>query len=163
MVGEVPGEVEDRTGRPFVGPAGRLFSELLAQAGLSRERLYITNSVKHFKWKPEGGRRLHARPTTSELNACKPWLEAEILAIRPRVIVCLGAVAAQLVFGREARVGALRGRFHPTPWGSEAYVTMHPSAILRIPDPETRDRAEVAFVEEMRRIDAHARERTRAA
>ena len=110
LVGEQPGDVEDRAGRPFVGPAGVLLRELLAEAGIAAEIAYVTNAVKHFKWRPSGTRRIHDKPNWSEVRACGHWLELELEAVRPELVVCLGATAAQALFGRTARVGALRGR-----------------------------------------------------
>jgi DNA polymerase len=140
LVGEQPGDQEDRAGKPFIGPAGQLLDRALAAAGLPRGEFYVTNAVKHFKWEPRGKRRLHATPSSREIAACRPWLEAELAAIRPELIVCLGATAAQSVLGAPVRVGEERGRFLDTGFGARALVTVHPSALLRLPpglDPET--------------------------
>jgi uracil-DNA glycosylase len=143
LVGEQPGDQEDVDGRPFVGPAGKLLRELLEQAGISDERIYVTNAVKHFKWKPRGTRRIHDKPNWSEVRACGHWLELELEAVRPSIVVCLGATAAQSLFGRSARVGALRGKAHALPGGQRALVTMHPSAVLRAGDDRDARRAEL--------------------
>lgn len=131
FVGEQPGDVEDREGRPFVGPAGRLLRELLEEADLAEENVYLTNAVKHFKWRPSGKRRIHDKPSWSEIRACAHWLELELAAARPELVVCLGATAAQALFGRSARVGKLRGQLLELDGGLPALVTLHPSAVLR--------------------------------
>ena len=131
LVGEQPGDVEDREGHPFVGPAGRLLRELLAEAGLADEATYVTNAVKHFKWRPSGKRRIHDKPSWSEVRACGHWLGLELVSVRPALVVCLGATAAQALLGREARVGKLRGSRLELEGGVPAIVTMHPSAVLR--------------------------------
>lgn len=131
LVGEQPGDQEDRAARPFVGPAGRVLDELLVEAGVGRTKVYVTNAVKHFKWEPRGKRRLHRRPTTAEIDACRPWLEQEIAALKPRVIVALGASAARALLARPGSVSVLRRQ--PVQHGSGAWlqVTYHPSAVLR--------------------------------
>lgn len=131
LVGEQPGDHEDLAGHPFVGPAGRLLRELLEEAGISGDEIYLTNAVKHFKWKPRGQRRIHDKPNWSEIQACGHWLELELAAVRPSVVLCLGATAAQSLLGRSARVGALRGVLCELAGGHRALVTMHPSAVLR--------------------------------
>jgi uracil-DNA glycosylase len=131
LVGEQPGDAEDKAGRPFVGPAGALLRELLEEAGIAEDAVYVTNAVKHFKWRPAGKRRIHDKPNWSEVKACGHWLELELAAVRPELVVCLGATAAQALFGREARVGALRGKPLQLSDGTRALVTMHPSAVLR--------------------------------
>ena len=132
LVGEQPGDTEDEEGRPFVGPAGMLLREVLAEVGLDERRLYVTNAVKHFKWRPQGKRRIHDKPDWSEVRACDHWLRLELELVRPRVLVCLGATAAQALLGREARVTALRGRvLEPEGLERRTVVTFHPSAILR--------------------------------
>jgi uracil-DNA glycosylase len=143
LVGEQPGDVEDRRGRPFVGPAGTLLRELLAEAGIAAEGVYLTNAVKHFKWRPAGKRRIHDKPNASEVRACGHWLELELVAVAPELVVCLGATAAQALFGRSARVGALRGRPHAISQGIAALVTIHPSAVLRAGDARAERRAEL--------------------
>jgi DNA polymerase len=140
IVGEVPGDREDQVGKPFIGPAGRILDEALKCASLDRHEIYVTNAVKHFKWEPRGKRRLHKRPSAREISACKPWLEAEIRIISPKVIVCLGAVAAQTLLGRDFRITAQRGEILKTSWSDVMIATWHPSAILRAPRPEDRDR-----------------------
>ena len=143
LVGEQPGDEEDRAGRPFVGPAGRLLDRALAEAGIPRDRCWVTNAVKHFKWTPRGKRRIHARPTSREVAACRPWLEAELASIEPRVLVCLGATATAAILGSNARVMRDRGVLVASPFAARTLVTIHPSAILRAPDDEAR-RAEYA-------------------
>ena len=143
LVGEQPGDVEDRKGRPFVGPAGRLLHEVLAEAGIADSDVYLTNAVKHFKWRPKGKRRIHDTPSWSEVQACGYWLGLEVETIRPRLVVALGATAAQSLFGRSARVGALRGRPLELAGGLPAFVTMHPSAVLRADDRREERRAEL--------------------
>jgi uracil-DNA glycosylase family protein len=143
FVGEQPGDVEDRHGRPFVGPAGRLLDELLEEARLERERVYVTNAVKHFKWRPAGKRRVHDKPNWSEITACGHWLGLELEAVRPALVVCLGATAAQALFGRTARVGRLRGQELELEGAIPAVVTLHPSAVLRADDRREARRAEL--------------------
>ncbi len=143
LIGEQPGDVEDRNGRPFVGPAGALLRDFLDEAGIAAESAYLTNAVKHFKWQPSGKRRIHDKPNASEIRACSHWLELELAAVAPELVVCLGATAAQALFGRSARVGALRGRPHPVTPGLEAVVTLHPSAVLRAGDAREERRAEL--------------------
>jgi len=143
LLGEQPGDVEDREGRPFVGPAGHLLRELLDEVGIAEEDVYLTNAVKHFKWRPVGRRRIHDKPNASEIRACGHWLELELAAVSPELVVCLGATAAQALFRRSARVGALRGRPHPLSPGTRALVTIHPSAVLRAGDDRKTRRAEL--------------------
>ena len=164
LVGEQPGDVEDREGRPFVGPAGRLLRELLAEAGLADEKLYVTNAVKHFKWRPSGKRRIHDKPSWSEIRACGHWLGLELASARPALVVCLGATAAQSLLGRDARVGRLRGSRLELEGGVPALVTMHPSAILRADaDRELRRSELVADLELARELLGEIRaERTAA-
>ncbi len=145
MVGEQPGDEEDLKGKPFVGPAGRLLDKALAEAGVPRGEVYITNAVKHFKYEMRGKRRIHAKPSGWQISACRPWLEAELEAIKPELIVCLGATAAQSLMGRDFRITTERGRFFPHRWAKELTATIHPSAILRAPDPESRE-AEFALL-----------------
>jgi uracil-DNA glycosylase len=153
LVGEQPGHDEDLAGHPFVGPAGRLLDKALMQASLDRAELYLTNAVKHFKWKPaEGGkRRIHERPRQSEVNACHPWLQQEFAIVRPRVVVCLGATAARAVLGRPATIAASRGRVLTSTGGQPAIVTVHPSAVLRAPDDAARRALMHRFVGDLRR------------
>jgi uracil-DNA glycosylase family protein len=143
FVGEQPGDAEDLEGRPFVGPAGRLFRELLEEVGIPDESVYVTNAVKHFKWRPAGKRRLHDKPDWGEMQACKHWLLLELAAVRPKLVVCLGATAAQSLFGRSARVGKLRGQVLQLEHGEPALVTIHPSAVLRAGDQRKERRAEL--------------------
>jgi DNA polymerase len=150
LVGEQPGDREDREGRPFVGPAGRLLDEALAQAGIDREAAYVTNAVKHFKWESRGTRRIHAKPTWTEQQACRPWLEAELAVVRPKVLVCLGATAAQSLLGKAFRVTKERGRFVESDLAERVTATIHPSAILRARDAESRRRELAAFVDDLR-------------
>ena len=133
VVGEQPGDREDLEGHPFVGPAGRLLDRALEASGVPREEVYITNAVKHFKWEPRGKRRLHKTPAQREIEACLPWLEAEIAAIEPKVILCLGATAARSVMGGKIRVTELRGKPMPSPLGKEVVITVHPASVLRVP------------------------------
>lgn len=140
LVGETPGDQEDQVGRPFVGPAGRLLDEVLSVAGLSRGTVYVTNAVKHFKWEERGKRRLHKKPSSREIAACRPWLEAEIRVVRPRIIVCLGATAAQTLLGPEFRVTKQRGVLLSSKWCDFMLATHHPSAALRAPQSEQRRR-----------------------
>jgi DNA polymerase len=143
FVGEQPGDHEDRAGRPFVGPAGRLFRELLAEAGIDDDSIYVTNAVKHFKWRPRGTRRIHDKPSWSEIRACGHWLGLELEVVRPALVVCLGATAAQSLLGRSARVGELRGKPLQLPEGQTALVTMHPSAVLRADADRATRRADL--------------------
>jgi DNA polymerase len=138
FVGEQPGNDEDLAGRPFIGPAGRLLDEALSEAGIDRVGTYVTNVVKHFKWEPRGKRRIHSKPNAAEIKACFPWLLAEIAAVKPKVLVCLGATAAQAIFGKAFRVSVDRGKFVPSPHAPHVLATVHPSSILRARDDETR-------------------------
>lgn len=154
VVGEQPGDQEDRQGRPFVGPAGLLLDRAFAAAGIQRSSLYLTNAVKHFKWEPRGKRRLHQRPSAREVAACRPWLEAELHAVRPRLIVCLGATAAHSVTGRNVRVLSERSQKVETEFGAPALITVHPSALLRLPDGADPAAEFERFVADLRLIDA---------
>jgi DNA polymerase len=145
FVGEQPGDQEDKLGQPFVGPAGKLLDRAFADAGIDREQVYLTNVVKHFKWVARGKRRIHQKPNWSEVAACRPWLDAELAALQPRVLVCLGAVAAQTLLGREFRVSRQRGIELPSDLAEHVLATVHPSSILR-GDPETREREFSALV-----------------
>jgi uracil-DNA glycosylase family protein len=145
LVGEQPGDAEDEEGRPFVGPAGLLLREILAEVGLDERRLYVTNAVKHFKWRPQGKRRIHDKPNWSEIRACDHWLRLELALVRPRLLVCLGATATQALLGRDARVTALRGRvLEPPELEPRVVVTIHPSAVLRAGDRRREMRAQLA-------------------
>ena len=152
MVGEQPGDAEDIAGHPFVGPAGRLLDKALAEAGIDRSRVYVTNVVKHFKWEPRGKRRIHAKPNAAEIGACRPWLETEIALVKPRVLVCLGATAAQALLGRAFKVTKQRGEFVASALAPLATATVHPSSILRAPDDESRREEMRAFVEDLKTI-----------
>jgi uracil-DNA glycosylase family protein len=143
LVGEQPGDAEDVEGHPFVGPAGRLLRALLGEAGIDEQAVYLTNAVKHFKWRPSGKRRIHDKPTWSEIEACSHWLGLELAAVRPALVVCLGATAAQVLVGRSARVGALRGQLLELKGGVPGLVTMHPSAVLRAGEDRAERRAEL--------------------
>jgi uracil-DNA glycosylase len=138
LVGEQPGDAEDLSGKPFVGPAGKLLDKALAAAGIERSRVYVTNAVKHFKWEPRGKKRLHKKPNTMEVNACAPWLLAEIDRVQPTVIVCLGATAAQSLLGKSFRVTKQRGKPVPSNLANAVMATVHPSSLLREPDPDAR-------------------------
>ena len=152
FVGEQPGDAEDLAGHPFVGGAGKLLDRCLQAAGVDRRRAYVTNVVKHFKWVPRGTRRIHSKPGSMEIAACFPWLEAEIAAVKPRIIVALGATAAQALFGRAFRVTRDRGRLIPSRWAPYALATVHPSSLLRAPDEETRHRETQRFIEDLKKI-----------
>ena len=154
LVGEQPGNDEDLVGRPFVGPAGRILNEALEQAGIARERTYVTNVVKHFKWEPRGKRRIHAKPKAGEIGACRPWLDAEISAVHPRIIVCLGATAAKALLGSSFKVSIDRGRFVQSPLAPLVTATVHPSSILREPDADARREAMRAFVKDLKKVKA---------
>lgn len=157
LVGEQPGDQEDRAGHPFVGPAGRLLDDALEQAGIDRRRVYVTNSVKHFKFVPiERGRRLHKKPSAGEVSACKPWLLEEIRLVQPRVIVALGATAAQALLGKQFRVTQDRGKPIPSELAEAVLATVHPSAVLRAPD-DAREQARRDFFEDLRRVAAYLR------
>jgi uracil-DNA glycosylase len=152
LIGEQPGNDEDQQGHPFVGPAGRLMDRLLEQAGINRKKVYVTNAVKHFKWEPRGKRRIHKKPGAREIEACRPWLEAEMDALQPAAIVCLGATAAQAVLGRQFRVTSKHGQFVESTYAPHVLATVHPSAILRAPDEKTRHEMEEQFVADMKPI-----------
>ena len=151
FVGEQPGDHEDKLGRPFVGPAGRIFDRALAEVGIDRSRVYVTNAVKHFKWEPRGKRRIHQKPNAAELTACRPWLDAELAVVAPKVLVCLGATAAQALLGRAFRVTKQRGTPVDSPLASVVVATIHPSAILRARD---RDAEYAGFVADLERVAA---------
>jgi len=154
LVGEQPGNDEDLAGHPFVGPAGRILNEALEAAGIDRQRTYVTNVVKHFKWEPRGKRRIHAKPKAGEIGACKPWLDAEIAVVHPRVIVCLGATAAKALLGASFKVSVERGRFVDSPLAPLVTATVHPSSILREPDSNARREAMRAFVSDLKKVKA---------
>lgn len=150
LVGEQPGDQEDRQGRPFVGPAGKMLDSALAEVGLDRSRIYVTNAVKHFKWTPRGKRRIHETPRAGEMRACLPWLEAEIETVKPRLIACLGATAVRALLGSTAKVLTDRGRVIESSYGP-CLVTVHPSALLRVEDADDRRAAYEAFLADLRR------------
>ena len=152
FVGEQPGNEEDLSGHPFVGPAGKLLDRALADAGINRADAYVTNVVKHFKWEPRGKRRIHKKPSAREVAACRPWLDTEIALVKPRAIVCLGATAAQALLGRAFRVTAHRGEFIPSPLAPLVLATVHPSSILRAPDDEARHREMKLFTDDLRAV-----------
>jgi uracil-DNA glycosylase len=162
FVGEQPGNEEDLEGRPFVGPAGRLFDRALEEAGIDRSEAYVTNAVKHFKWEPRGKRRIHQKPNWAEMTACRPWLEAEIERIRPRVVVALGATAAQTMLGRQFRVTKQRGVPVDSPLAPVVVATVHPSSILRAPDDRAREEALADFVRDLRTVARLIGEQSRA-
>jgi len=149
FVGEQPGDREDIEGRPFVGPAGKLFDEALVEARIDRSQVYVTNVVKHFKWKPQGKRRIHQKPNWREIAACRPWLDAELAVLKPRVLVCLGATAAQALLGRDFRVSRQRGELVDSPLAPKAMATVHPSSILRAEDRDTQFRE---FVRDLEKV-----------
>jgi uracil-DNA glycosylase len=149
MVGEQPGDQEDLQGHPFVGPAGKLLDRALEEAGLDRELIYVTNAVKHFKWRPRGKRRLHEKPNAREIDACSPWLAAELAVIDPEIIICLGATAAQLLLGHDFRVTKERGRWVQSRYEARVMATVHPSSILRAPDDEEREKQYREFVKDL--------------
>jgi uracil-DNA glycosylase family protein len=152
FVGEQPGDHEDLAGQPFVGPAGKLLDKALAQAGIDRASVYVTNVVKHFKWEPRGKRRIHKKPSASEISACRPWLDTEIQLVKPRAIVCLGATAAQALLGRQFKVTARRGTFIASALAPLVMATVHPSSLLRAPDEDTRRRETERFVDDLRTV-----------
>jgi DNA polymerase len=152
FVGEQPGDQEDQRGHPFIGPAGKILDKALAETGIARNDVYVTNAVKHFKWEPQGKRRKHKKPSAVEIAACRPWLEAEVTVLRPRVIVCLGVTAAQSVFGKAVRLNELRGKPWDTDIAPNVFVTVHPSAILRHPEATQRDEEYRQFVDDLRRV-----------
>ena len=152
FVGEQPGDHEDVAGKPFVGPAGKLLDKAMVDAGIDRSKAYVTNVVKHFKWQPRGKRRIHAKPNWSEMTACRPWLEAELSVVRPRVLVCLGATAAQALLGRQFRVTQQRGVPIESPLAPNVLATVHPSSILRAPDDEARRIQMSEFVADLRTV-----------
>jgi uracil-DNA glycosylase family protein len=160
FVGEQPGDKEDQEGRPFVGPAGRLFDEALEEAGIDRSAAYVTNAVKHFKWQPRGKRRIHQKPNAAELAACRPWLDAELEVVKPEALVCLGATAAQALLGRSFRVTRDRGTLLDSPLAPVTVATVHPSSILRAPDDESRRRERALFVDDLRVVAAALHGRT---
>jgi uracil-DNA glycosylase len=150
FVGEQPGDQEDRQGQPFVGPAGALLDKALEDAGIPRDEVYVTNAVKHFSWEPRGKRRIHKKPRASEIKACRPWLEAELRAVEPVILVCLGATAAQAVLGSQFKLTQHRGTMQTSPMAAQVLATIHPSAVLRAPDSEGRREAYESLVEDLK-------------
>jgi DNA polymerase len=159
MVGEQPGDAEDRLGHPFVGPAGKLLDRALEEAGIDRARVYLTNVVKHFKWEPRGKRRIHAKPASAEIAACRPWLDTEIALVKPRVLICLGATAAQALLGSGFKVSRQRGAFVDSALAPRVTATVHPSSILRAPDEAARRTAMRQFVADLKRAAAPVKAR----
>jgi DNA polymerase len=152
FVGEQPGDKEDLTGHPFVGPAGALLDKALAEAGIDRKTVYVTNVVKHFKWEPRGKRRIHKKPNAAEITACRPWLEAEVSVIKPRAIICLGSTAAQAVIGPKFRVSIQRAQFVESPLAPFVTATVHPSSILRAPTDDARHEEMRRFIDDLKKI-----------
>ena len=152
FVGEQPGNDEDLAGTPFVGPAGKLLDKALSEVGINRDEVYVTNAVKHFKWEPKGKRRIHKKPNAREIAACRPWLDAELQVLKPRVLVCLGATAAQALLGKEFRVSQRRGQFVQSPLAPHVIATVHPSSILRAPDDESRHAEMARFISDLRKV-----------
>ena len=152
MVGEQPGDAEDRQGHPFVGPAGKLLNRALKDAGIERSEVYVNNAVKHFKFEERGKKRLHKKPRMSEIKACRPWLEAELTVVQPRIIICLGATAAQSILGPKYRLTKERGKFVEHAWAPLVTATIHPSAILRAPDAERRHEEYHGLVADLKRV-----------
>jgi uracil-DNA glycosylase len=150
FVGEQPGDQEDRQGQPFVGPAGAMLDKALEDAGIPRDEVYVTNAVKHFSWEPRGKRRIHKKPRASEIKACRPWLEAELRAVKPVILVCLGATAAQAVLGPQFKLTQHRGTMHASPIATQVLATIHPSAVLRAPDSEGRRLAYESLVDDLK-------------
>ncbi|HEX6962118.1 MAG TPA: UdgX family uracil-DNA binding protein [Lacipirellula sp.] len=163
LVGEMPGDQEDLQGKPFVGPAGRLLDEAIIDAGLRRDEVYITNAVKHFRWEPRGKRRLHKKPSARQIQACNPWLEAELQVVKPLVMVCLGATAAQALIGKAFRISQERGEFLVTSWAEWTIATHHPSAILRSPEKADRVRKRGELVDDLHLVAKKVAESQRKA
>jgi uracil-DNA glycosylase family protein len=154
MVGEQPGDKEDLAGRPFAGPAGAILDKALAEAGIERQDVYVTNIVKHFKWEPRGKRRIHKKPNALEISACRPWLEAEIKSVKPRIIVLLGATAAQGMLGSKFRVTQHRGEWLTSAIAPNVMATVHPSSILRTPDEDARHEEMLKFIADLKKVAA---------
>jgi DNA polymerase len=152
LIGEQPGNEEDLTGKPFVGPAGRLLDSALEEVGIDRAKIYVTNVVKHFKWEPRGKRRIHKKPNAQEISACRPWLEAEIALVKPEIVVALGATAAQALLGAQFRVTKERGKFIESTLAPYVMATVHPSSILRAPDEETRRLEYRKFLDDLKKL-----------
>jgi uracil-DNA glycosylase family protein len=150
LVGEQPGNDEDLAGKPFIGPAGKLLDRALEAAGIDRSQVYVTNAVKHFKWEPSGKRRIHKKPNSREIAACRPWLDAELSLLKPEVLICLGATAAQSLLGRDFKVTRSRGKFIESPLAPHVMATVHPSSILRAPDDEAREAGTQQFIADLK-------------
>jgi uracil-DNA glycosylase family protein len=150
LIGEQPGDYEDVAGKPFVGPAGKIMDRALEEAGIDRKDVYVTNAVKHFKWEPRGKRRIHQKPNSREIAACKPWLEAELRLVKPKLVVCLGATAGRAIFGPSFRVTRERGKVLSSKLAPRVVATVHPSSLLRHPDEESREREFAHFVSDLR-------------
>jgi DNA polymerase len=150
LIGEQPGDYEDVAGKPFIGPAGKIMDRALEEAGINRNEVYVTNAVKHFKWEPRGKRRIHQKPNSREIAACRPWLEAELRLVKPKLVVCLGATAAQTIFGPSFRVTRERGKLLSSKFAPKVVATVHPSSLLRQPDEESRKREYAHFVRDLR-------------
>jgi DNA polymerase len=150
LLGEQPGDQEDLSGKPFVGPAGKLLDRALEEAGIPRDDVYVTNTVKHFKWEPRGKRRIHQKPNSREIAACRPWMEAELRLVKPKLLVCLGSTAAQAIFGPSFRVTKQRGEVLESPFAPRVLATVHPSSLLRQPDEESRAREYALFLADLR-------------
>ena len=159
LVGEQPGDYEDLTGKPFVGPAGQIMNRALEEAGIDRQEVYVTNAVKHFKWEPRGKRRIHQKPNAREIAACRPWLEAELRIVKPKLVVLLGATAAQTIFGSSFRVTRERGKVLSSKFAPKIVATVHPSSLLRQPDEASREREYRNFVADLRVASKAAREK----
>ena len=157
LIGEQPGDREDREGKPFVGPAGRILDEALEEAGIDRGEVYVTNAVKHFKWEPRSKRRMHAKPSARQVEACGPWLESEIEVVNPRIIGCLGATAAQAMMGSSFKVTRERGKVLQREDGRPLLATVHPSSLLRMPDRDERHRAMALFVADLKVMARYAK------
>jgi uracil-DNA glycosylase len=155
MIGEQPGDREDKEGRPFVGPAGKLLDRCLEEAEIDRRKVYVTNTVKHFKWEPRGKLRIHKKPNMQEIHACRPWLEAELETVRPKLVICLGAVAAQSLLGSKFKITQSHGKIQETEGFPPIIATLHPSAILRARSDEDRDRDTKIFLEDLQRAAAY--------
>lgn len=150
LIGEQPGDHEDLSGKPFVGPAGKIMDRALEEAGIDRKKIYVTNTVKHFKWEPRGKRRIHKKPNAREIAACKPWLESELRIVRPKIVVAMGATAAKAIFGPSFRVTRQRGKVLSSELAPRVVATVHPSSLLRQPDEESREREYKNFVSDLR-------------
>ena len=150
LVGEQPGDHEDVSGKPFVGPAGKIMDRALEEAGIDRSKVYVTNAVKHFKWKPRGKRRIHQKPNSREIAACRPWLEAELRIVKPKLVVAMGATAVQTIFGPSFRVTRARGKVLSSKLAPRVLATVHPSSLLRQPDEASREREYKLFVADLR-------------